>query len=559
VLFPAIRGGQLLFSYDLMDCARRLIETERLAAHWAQALPLRRYEVRYEDLVADLAGEGRRLIAFLGLAWGPGCLDFHRTERVVTTASAWQVRQPLYDRSVGRWRHYRRHLGPLLQALAAAGLPNPDQGLLSRHEARVAFNAAAPGWWPRTNCSTSSAKRDCIHPRVGIAEDELDPGATGSDRYHKSEDRNLKQQVSEVRDFALRPGVQRGDSVLFLNQGRYQWVFDRLPGRYAVIAVLREAESQATLDALNALEDHRGLADSGKAAFFAAIVAPDGGIELERRFPSVRFLWQAGELARGFGAGPQGCFVIVNPMLRAIDVAILADHARVLNLLERLPPPSEASNALASAPILILPDVLEPEFCRHLVDVFDRDGGRESGYLVDVDGKSIERFNQTWKRRRDVMLTDPRLVGPIRDRIGRRVCPEIKKAFQFIVSRVERDLVSRYDAETGGHYDPHRDDIGSALAAHRRFAVTIVLNDDFDGGEVSFPEYGPQKYKPTPGSALVFSASILHGVSPVTRGRRYVFLTFLFDEEAEKVRLANLRPVSHSQPDPKCPPSARAR
>jgi tetratricopeptide (TPR) repeat protein len=126
--FQKFAGGQLLFSYDLMDCARRLIETERLAAHWARALPLRRHDVRYEDLVADLEGESRRLITFLGLAWEPGCLDFHRAERVVTTASAWQVRQPLYDRSVGRWRHYRRHLGPLVQALAAAELPNPDHG-----------------------------------------------------------------------------------------------------------------------------------------------------------------------------------------------------------------------------------------------------------------------------------------------------------------------------------------------------------------------------------------------------------------------------------------------
>lgn len=175
-------------------------------------------------------------------------------------------------------------------------------------------------------------------------------------------------------------------------------------------------------------------------------------------------------------------------MLRAIHVANPADHASVLNRPERLPPPSEACNARASAPTLILPDVLEPEFCRHLVDVFARDGGGEAGYVVDVDGRSIARFNQTWKRERDVMRTDRRLVGAICARIGRRVCPAIKKAFQFIVSGVERDLVSRYDAETGGYYDPHRDDIGSALAAHRRFTVTIVLNDDFDGGEVCFPQ-----------------------------------------------------------------------
>jgi hypothetical protein len=75
-------------------------------------------EVEYEALVADLEGESRRLIAFLGLEWEPACLDFHRTQRTVTTASGWQVRQPLYDRSVGRWRKYRHHLEALLEALS---------------------------------------------------------------------------------------------------------------------------------------------------------------------------------------------------------------------------------------------------------------------------------------------------------------------------------------------------------------------------------------------------------------------------------------------------------
>jgi predicted 2-oxoglutarate/Fe(II)-dependent dioxygenase YbiX len=138
-------------------------------------------------------------------------------------------------------------------------------------------------------------------------------------------------------------------------------------------------------------------------------------------------------------------------------------------------------------------------------------------------------------------------VAALRARIGRRICPEIKKAFQFMVSRIERDLVARYDAETGGHFGPHRDDTG-LLVAHRRFAVSINLNDDFDGGEISFPEFSPQGIKAPPGTAVVFSASLLHQVSRVTRGRRYVFLTFLFDEEAERLRLTNLKAAREAQP-----------
>ncbi len=115
--FQKFSAGLLTFSYDLADCGRRIRETERLAAHWRRVLPLRWLDIQYESLVADFEGESRRLIEFLGLAWEPACLDFHRTIRTVQTASSWQVRQPLYHRSVGRWRHYERHLGPLLQEL----------------------------------------------------------------------------------------------------------------------------------------------------------------------------------------------------------------------------------------------------------------------------------------------------------------------------------------------------------------------------------------------------------------------------------------------------------
>jgi tetratricopeptide (TPR) repeat protein len=116
--FQQFTAGWQMFSYDLADCGRRIRETERMAAHWHRVLPLRWLDIQYESLVADLEGESRRLIEFLGLAWEPACLDFYRTKRTVLTASNWQVRQPVYNRSVGRWRHYERHLGPLLEELA---------------------------------------------------------------------------------------------------------------------------------------------------------------------------------------------------------------------------------------------------------------------------------------------------------------------------------------------------------------------------------------------------------------------------------------------------------
>jgi tetratricopeptide (TPR) repeat protein len=115
--FQLFSDGAQYFSYDLADCGRRCREVQRLAAHWLRSRSLHMIEVNYENLVADLEAESRRLIEFLGLDWEPGCLDFHRTERTVATVSHWQVRQPLYSNSVGRWRNYEKHLAPLLAAL----------------------------------------------------------------------------------------------------------------------------------------------------------------------------------------------------------------------------------------------------------------------------------------------------------------------------------------------------------------------------------------------------------------------------------------------------------
>jgi tetratricopeptide (TPR) repeat protein len=117
--FSLFAAGNL-FSYDLIDCAHRCLETDRLMAHWQKVLPLPTLTIDYEKLVGHLESEARRLVDFLELDWDPACLDFHQTERTVVTASSWQVRQPLYQRSVGRWRNYERHLGPLLDLFAVA-------------------------------------------------------------------------------------------------------------------------------------------------------------------------------------------------------------------------------------------------------------------------------------------------------------------------------------------------------------------------------------------------------------------------------------------------------
>ncbi|MDZ4203014.1 MAG: tetratricopeptide repeat protein [Gallionella sp.] len=105
-------------SYDLAEIGRYYRNYAALMDHWRKVLPAGAfYEVQYEDMVTDQEGQARALLDYCGLEWDDACLDFHKTERNIRTASVTQVRQPIYKTSVEKWRHYENHLGPLLDAL----------------------------------------------------------------------------------------------------------------------------------------------------------------------------------------------------------------------------------------------------------------------------------------------------------------------------------------------------------------------------------------------------------------------------------------------------------
>jgi tetratricopeptide (TPR) repeat protein len=116
--YATLFGPGNSWAYDLRETARYYRCYERLMAHWRSILPAgTMLEVSYEDVVADLEGQARRLVSHCGLGWDDACLEFHRTTRPVRTASMAQVRRPLYARSVGRSRNYEPHLAPLLSEL----------------------------------------------------------------------------------------------------------------------------------------------------------------------------------------------------------------------------------------------------------------------------------------------------------------------------------------------------------------------------------------------------------------------------------------------------------
>ncbi len=100
--------------------ASRFRQYRRLMDHWRAALPVTIQEVDYEETVADLEGIARRLLTACGQEWNPACLEFHRTQRPVRTASVAQVRQPIYTKSVARWKNYEYELAELFAALPAS-------------------------------------------------------------------------------------------------------------------------------------------------------------------------------------------------------------------------------------------------------------------------------------------------------------------------------------------------------------------------------------------------------------------------------------------------------
>jgi hypothetical protein len=249
-----------------------------------------------------------------------------------------------------------------------------------------------------------------------------------------------------------------------------------------------------------------------------------------------------GALSRSYGAVETARTIVLDPMLRAIaNIAWdrLDDHLGGLReLLRGLPRVDDAAGVPMNAPVLIVPRVFDFAFCELLVKLYDRMGGKDSGFLFDVAGRSQTVIDHRLKRRNDLPLVAPELRETVCDQLRRRLLPAIQAYFQFAATRMDRHIVACYDSAVGGHFYRHRDNV-NAGAEHRRFAVTINLNKDYDGCDLQFPEFGRKIYRAPVGGAVVFSCGALHQVTPIARGRRYAFLAFLYGEADAALRAAN--------------------
>ena len=332
--------------------------------------------------------------------------------------------------------------------------------------------------------------------------------------------------------------------------GNPRYVFDTAAGRYAVMLFFGSGSDPASAAALRMVADNRHLFDDLKASFFGVSIDPadEPKGRLTQQLPGIRFFCDFDlALSRGYGAlgaadgadAYQPFWLVLDPQLRVMRHFPLAESEAALDFVAALPPIDGHAGVVLNAPVLVLPRLFEPDFCRRLIALYDTHGGQDSGFMREVDGKTVLVTDHRHKRRSDHEITDEGIRVAARERIRRRLVPAIEKAFQFTATRMERYIVACYAADEGGHFRPHRDNTTKGTA-HRRFAVTINLNaEDYDGGDLRFPEFGSRTYRAPTGGAVVFSCSLLHEATPVTRGRRYAFLPFLYDDAAAALREAN--------------------
>ena len=322
----------------------------------------------------------------------------------------------------------------------------------------------------------------------------------------------------------LRPG-QNAPWFTAPTPSNPEFAFDTAAGRFVLMLFLPDAP-EPRVAALRTLAANQRLFDEATRCAFVIYRDPAMTAGL-RDMRGLRWMLDGdGGVTRHFGPEPH--WLLLDPTLRAIATAPIADGEAMMARVAALPAPAAHAGTPLHAPALIVPNIFEPELCEALIAMHQADGGEFTGVMRDQGDRTVAVMDEL-KKRRDLWLTDPDLQAAIQERLERRLYPMIRRGLGFTVTRIERYLVSCYDAADGGVFHPHRDST-TLGTAHRKFACSINLNAGFEGGDLRFAEYGPATYRAPPGGAVVFSCAMMHEARPVTAGRRYAFLPFFFDE-----------------------------
>jgi peroxiredoxin/predicted 2-oxoglutarate/Fe(II)-dependent dioxygenase YbiX len=326
-----------------------------------------------------------------------------------------------------------------------------------------------------------------------------------------------------------------------------QFVFDTAAGRYVLMVFLPKGDAPAAAQALQRLAMHRARFDDQALSAFIVTRDPETAATAQDMQGLHWVLDIEGDVSRLYGAvqsdGAEApMWLLLDPTLRAIARVQLASGQRVFDMIAGLRPPADHAGVPMHAPVLTAPRIFEPELCQRLIALHQADGGVFTGVMRDEGARTVMVMD-VLKRRRDVLVEDEALQAILRDRLERRLFPLVERGLGFRVTRIERYVVSCYDASDGAVFHPHRDSTTQGTA-HRRFACSINLNDGFTGGDLRFAEYGPRTYRPPPGGATVFSCAVLHEATRVTAGRRYAFLPFFYDETGAEILEAYRRRVA---------------
>lgn len=326
--------------------------------------------------------------------------------------------------------------------------------------------------------------------------------------------------------------------------GNPQYSFHTVAGRVVVLLFMGSAGTAAVQSALEILLSSADRFDDLQCCFFGVTHDPQDELSgrIKPRIPGIRYILDDDRsISAAYGACRDGVedyepyIMVLDRQLRVAGRFPLDRAHDALFLAERLTGEGAADDW---APVLLVPRVLDLATCQTLTQLYDASGGEDSGFMREVDGKTVSVIDHGHKRRSDLTIRDKELCRSLNARVGWCLRPAIHRAFNFDATRMERYIIACYDAAVGGHFRAHRDNTTKGTA-HRRFAVTINLNDEFDGGELRFPEFGMRTYRAPPGGAIVFGCGLLHEATPVTRGRRYAFLPFLYDDAAAAQRAAN--------------------
>ena len=331
--------------------------------------------------------------------------------------------------------------------------------------------------------------------------------------------------------------------------------FSTVAGRYILLCFYGSAADPAGQKMLQLPEQIRTLLDDDHMAFFGISNDPQDRLQQRVResMPGIRFIWDDDlTVSRLYGAVPldvsattarlRRFFLLLKPNLQVharFDFDDSNEYLdKLISCLHKLPPVDAFAGQRLHAPVLLLQDIFDADLCRQLIHYYENRGGNDSGFMEEKNGKTVGVIQHQRKKRNDCYIEDDALKSHLRRLLSNRISPWLLKAFHYRATRIERYLVGCYDAKTHDHFSAHRDNTTKATM-HRQFAVSVFLNDNYEGGELVFPEFGHHAIQAKTGSACVFSGSLMHMVRRVTIGKRYVFIPFLFDEAANTVREAN--------------------